>query len=275
MKRRKFLRLAAVAPVAAAALNPMNLAQGQIPPNRPPQGGRPRGGFPMRDQGPVVYVPTGPGIHVRFLGTGAADWFGPAENGELRRHASILADGKVLFDFTPSAADMVPEGANVEVVFFTHSHSDHYDPKATLELGVKRVYLGETWLERAQRDFMRASEQTGKPVPEIIPLKFGQSVEEHGIKVTPLPANHASNVASELTLIYLLEKDSFHLVLMDLQMPEMDGGPGRKHGQDPHADPQVRSRRGPEGLSDTPLQVGIRPSGRGGPDHSRAAESGL
>ncbi len=212
MKRRKFLRLAAVAPVAAAAINPLNLAQGQIPPNRPPQGGRPRGGFPMRDQGPVEYVPTGPGIHVRFLGTGAADWFGPAENGELRRHASILADEKVLFDFTPSAADMVPEGANVEVVFFTHSHSDHYDPKATLELGVKRVYLGETWLERAQHDFQRASEQTGKPVPEIIPLKFGQSVEEHGIKVTPLPANHASNVASELTLIYLLEKDSTRLL---------------------------------------------------------------
>ena len=43
-------------------------------------------------------------------------------------------------------------------------------------------------------------------------MKFGQSVEEYGIKVTPLPANHASNVASELTLIYLLEKDSTRLL---------------------------------------------------------------
>lgn len=39
-----------------------------------------------------MYEPTGPGIQVRFLGTGGADWRGPAANGELRRHASILAD---------------------------------------------------------------------------------------------------------------------------------------------------------------------------------------
>ena len=36
-----------------------------------------------------------------------AAWNHPDKN-----HASILADEKVLFDFTPSAADMVPEGAN-------------------------------------------------------------------------------------------------------------------------------------------------------------------
>ena len=70
MKRRTFIKLAAITPVAAAALNPMNLAKGQIPP-----GGRPpRGGIPPRDQGPTEYVPTGPGIQVRFLGTGGADW---------------------------------------------------------------------------------------------------------------------------------------------------------------------------------------------------------
>ena len=99
--------------------------------------------------------------------------------------ADILADGKVLFDYTPSAADMVPE-KRPEVVFYTHSHNDHYDAKAALELGIKRVYLGETWLERAKGDFQKASESTGKPVPEIIPLSLGQVIEQDGLKVTAL-----------------------------------------------------------------------------------------
>ena len=205
MKRRKFLEIAALTPLAATVLP--TLANAQIPPTRPA-----RGGFPPRDPGPATYEPTGPGIQVRFLGTGAADWNGPSAGGELRRHASILADGKVIFDFTPSAADMVPAGLHPEVVFYTHSHSDHYHPKAALELGIRRVYLGETWLERGTRDFERAAEETGKPMPEIIPLRLGQPVEQDGLTVTPLPANHQSNHVSEETLIFLIEKDSTRLL---------------------------------------------------------------
>ena len=136
MKRREFIRIAAMTSVAAATLNPLNLAKGQIPPGRPQ--GAPPGGFRPGSRGPIVYEPTGPGIHVRFLGTGGADWNGPSDSGELRRHASILADGKVLFDYTPSAADMVPE-KRPEVVFYTHSHNDHYDAKAALDF--ERIVL--------------------------------------------------------------------------------------------------------------------------------------
>ena len=214
MKRRDFLNIAAIAPVAAA-LDPLNLANAQIPPTRPQQGPPPGGfpgGFPRRDPGPAVYEPDGPGIQVRFLGTGGADWRGPADNGELRRHASILADGKVLFDFTASAADMVPEGLHPQVIFYTHSHDDHYDPAAALELGIRRAYVGNTWTERAKEDFRKASEKTGKPAPEIVPVALGQTVEESGLKVTPLPANHASNFVEEETLIYLIEKDSTRLL---------------------------------------------------------------
>ena len=211
MKRREFLRIAAIASVAAAASTPLNKAKAQIPPQgRPPQGPPPVG-FRPGGRGPVEYVPTGPGIHVRFLGTGGADWNGPSESGELRRHASILADGKVLFDYTPSAADMVPAN-RPEVVFYTHSHNDHYDAKAALELGIKRVYLGETWIERARNDFQKASESTGVPVPEIIPLALGQVVEQDGLTVTALPANHTSNYSDEQALIYLIEKDSTRLL---------------------------------------------------------------
>ena len=205
MKRRKFLEIAALTPLAATVLPP--IAQAQIPPTRPS-----RGGFPPRDPGPATYEPTGPGILVRFLGTGAADWNGPSAGGELRRHASILADGKVIFDYTPSAADMVPAGLHPEVIFYTHSHSDHYHPKSALELGIRRVYLGETWLERGTRDFERAAEETGKPMPEIVPLRLGQAVEQDGLTVTPLPANHQSNHVTEETLIFLIEKDSTRLL---------------------------------------------------------------
>ena len=213
MKRREFIRIAAITSVAAAAFNPLNLAKAQDLPTRPqgPPRGMPPGGFPQGGRGPVEYVPTGSGIRVKFLGTGGADWNGPAESGELRRHASILADGKVLFDYTPSAADMVPEN-HPEVVFYTHSHNDHYDAKAALELGVRKVYLGSTWLERAQSDFQKASESTGKPVPEIIPLSLGQVVEQDGLTVTALPANHTSNYSDEQALIYLIEKDSTRLL---------------------------------------------------------------
>ena len=212
MKRRDFIKIAAMVPVAAA-VDPLALAQ--EPPARPPQGPPPGGfpgGFPGRNAGPAVYEPTGPGIQVRFLGTGGADWRGPAANGELRRHASILADGKVLFDLTASSLDMIPAGLHPEVIFYTHSHDDHYDPAAALELGIKRAYLGDSWVERAREDFRKASEKTGKPAPEIIPVSLGKPVEVEGLTVTPLPANHASNFVEEETLIYLIEKDSTRLL---------------------------------------------------------------
>ena len=50
------------------------------------------------------------------------------------------------------------------------------------------------------------------PPPEIIPIGLGQTVEEEGLKVTALPANHASNFVEEETLIYLIEKDSTRLL---------------------------------------------------------------
>ena len=199
--------MAALVPVAAA-VDPLALAQ--TPPTRPQ--GPPPGGFPGWNAGPAIYEPTGPGIQVRFLGTGGADWRGPAANGELRRHASILADGKVLFDFTASAADMIPAGQRPEVIFYTHSHDDHYDPAAALELGLRRAYVGATWIDRAKEDFRKAADTAGKPAPEILPLALGRVVEEQGLKVTPLPANHQSNYVEEETLIYLIEKDSTRLL---------------------------------------------------------------
>ena len=66
-------------------------------------------------------------LKMRFLGTGAADWNGRDDRGELRRLSSVLLDGKVLIDFTPTDEDMLPNGVKPEVIFYTHSHGDHYN----------------------------------------------------------------------------------------------------------------------------------------------------
>ncbi|MGN0201494.1 MAG: MBL fold metallo-hydrolase [Candidatus Cryptobacteroides sp.] len=151
---------------------------------------------------------------VRFLGTGAADWNGPDERGEHRRLSSVLLDGRILLDFTATDAEMLPEGfRKPDAVFYTHSHYDHYDPEAELRYaGSKVVYVGETWLARAQQDFRDAAARLGKTAPEVRGLAVGESVVCGDITVTALPGNHATGDDNELTLIYLVEKGAVRVL---------------------------------------------------------------
>lgn len=146
------------------------------------------------------------GMAVRFLGTGAADWDGPDNRGEHRRLSSILVDKNILFDFTEGNIEMLPADCKPEVVFYTHSHDDHYHPESALKLGVKKVYLSETWYDIGKTEFEKASKALNVQVPELIPLYVGQAVYVNGLKVIPLPANHATSNFFEQTLIYLIEK---------------------------------------------------------------------
>ena len=175
-------------------------------------------------------------LKVRFLGTGAADWNGRDDRGELRRLSSVLLDGRILIDFTPTDADMLPEGFKPEAIFYTHSHRDHYNPAAALKLGPKLVYLGSTWVDRARDDFKEASEESGLPVPEIVPLSPGDKVTIGGMTFTTLPANHATGDPDELTLMYLVEKQSVRV----LYATDTGGIPAlaaRLVGIDPHVRP--------------------------------------
>lgn len=182
------------------------------------------------------YKPDGgvPGaLKVRFLGTGAADWNGRDERGELRRLSSALWDNLVLTDFTPTDEDMVPPGVRPEVIFYTHSHGDHYNPGAALKLGVKRVYLGSTWVERARADFEKAASGTGLEIPEIIPVSPGDKATVFGLTFTTLPSNHATGDLKEQTLMYLVEKQDIRV----LYATDTGGIPaiaGRLAGIDPH-----------------------------------------
>lgn len=146
------------------------------------------------------------GMLVHFLGTGAADWNGPDNRGEQRRLSSILVDKNVLFDFTASNIEMLPAGLKPEVVFYTHSHNDHYHPESALKIGVRKVYLSQTWFDIAKADFEKASKKLNVQMPELIPLYIGQAVHVNGLRVTPLPASHATSKLFEQTLIFLIEK---------------------------------------------------------------------
>lgn len=147
------------------------------------------------------------GVCVRFLGTGAADWNGRDRRGEHRRLSSIIIDNHILIDFTPSCRDMLKEGCQPDTIFYTHSHADHYNAEAALRIGVKRVYLSQSWYDVAVQDFQRRARKLKVEMPEITPLNIGQAVKIGDISITPLPANHATGYKFEQTLIYLIEKD--------------------------------------------------------------------
>ena len=228
MDRRKFLNISAGAAVATGVA-------GMLPGCAAAAGAQRAAATSASDPVHIkLSEEAGTPLKMRFLGTGAADWNGRDERGELRRLSSVLLDSKVLIDFTPTDEDMIPAGVKPEVIFYTHSHGDHYNPKAALKLGIKSVFLGATWVERAKADFEKAAKETGGKVPKITPLSLGDKVTVHGMTLTALPANHATGDLKEQTLIYLIEKQEVRV----LYATDTGGIPAiaaRLVGIDPHA----------------------------------------
>jgi hypothetical protein len=62
-------------------------------------------------------------LSVRFLGTGASGYY---KDTTRRRHSSVLLDRKILIDLNKCGWEMMPKRCHPEVLFYTHSHPDHY-----------------------------------------------------------------------------------------------------------------------------------------------------
>ena len=182
------------------------------------------------------------GIRVLFLGTGASGWDPKwaEKNENARRQSSVLLEGKVLIDFTQCSFDKLPQDCHPEVLFQTHSHGDHYSPSAAVKSGVKRMYVNETWAAAAKRGVEKAAEALSLPAPEVIALPFGKAVEECGLKITGVPANHSTSRVTdgvlERTSLYLVEKGSARL-LYATDTAGIPGDAARMIGIDPHISP--------------------------------------
>ena len=112
------------------------------------------------------------GMKVRFLGSGSACWEREPRTSKIfRRYSSVLIDGMFLIDYTWMAEDMLPEGCRPQTIIYTHSHGDHYDPKAAVRLGVKDMYLQRGWIEDAKHDFAKVVAEIGGEVPAIHPMR--------------------------------------------------------------------------------------------------------
>ena len=163
----------------------------------------------------------------------------------MRRQSSVLLENRVLIDFTRCSFDMLPKDCRPEVLFQTHSHGDHYNPKAAVESGVKRMYVHESWVAAARREVSKAAQELSRPAPEVIALQFGRPVEECGMRFTCVPANHSTSRVTEgvleRTSLYLVEKGASRL----LYATDTGGIPGdaaRMIGIDPHVTKENFSR---------------------------------
>jgi len=147
------------------------------------------------------------GLRVRFLGSGSACWEKEPRTSKIfRRYSSVLVDGAFLIDYTWMAEDMLPEGCRPDTVIYTHSHGDHYDPRAAVKLGVRHVYLQRGWLADAKRDFEKAVVKVGGVMPEIHPLDVCVPFNLGGYEILPLPGNHWTGKPHEQALIYKVTK---------------------------------------------------------------------
>ena len=192
MNRREFVSLAAALPLAASTAAVARAVDAPEPPFAPPSADE-------------------EWLKVRFLGSGSACWDREPRTSKIfRRFSSVLIDSRFLIDYTWMAEDMLPEGCRPKVIVYTHSHPDHYDPKAAVKLGVRDVYLQRGWIEDAKRDFAKVVGQFGGVMPKIHPIDVCKAFDLGGYEILPLPGNHWTGKPHEQALVYKVSKKCAH-----------------------------------------------------------------
>lgn len=165
------------------------------------------------ENAPALPASTGPAqtdeeaLQVRFLGTGSACWEREPRTSKIfRRYSSVLIDRRFLIDYTWMTTEMIPEDCHPQAILYTHSHGDHYDPKAAVKLGVKHVFVHSSWLADARNDFAKAVETDGGEAPEVHPIEIGVRFRLGPYEILPLPANHYTGKSYEQAVIYKVIK---------------------------------------------------------------------
>ncbi len=158
-----------------------------------------------------------PGFLARFLGCGASGWKKEwGKNPHMRRQSSLMLDNAAVFDFTMCSFDKLPSGLKPEALFVTHSHKDHFNPEATVKLGVKHVFVQSSWLNYAKSVIHEAATAAKLACPEVTGLEFAKPVEIAGMKVTQVPSMHSTSRLTdgvlERTSMYLVEKGASRLL---------------------------------------------------------------
>ena len=133
-------------------------------------------------------------MHIRFLGTGAADWLASPPGGESRRMTSTLFDGALLVDMTAYALERITDAEAITDILITHSHSDHFDPEAIARIAPVTLHVDEGWTDRVRIDGVT-----------VRPVKPGEKFTAGGYEVIGMHGNHSTE--GEHTVHYLLMKD--------------------------------------------------------------------
>ncbi len=147
---------------------------------------------------------------ILFLGTGAADWDYKRDiaRPDFRALSGILIDGHIMLDCGPGA--FVYEDRfglsgiykNVDTVFMTHSHDDHFDAACVSRLcreSEKKITLyGDKVFEK-----LLPNEENLTFIP--LDARYNESCIVSNYTVTALKANHATTFPEEQAHHYLFE----------------------------------------------------------------------
>jgi phosphoribosyl 1,2-cyclic phosphate phosphodiesterase len=162
-------------------------------------------------------------MQLRFLGTGAADYLAPKicscnnctrirqlGGRNYRRASSLLLNKGTLIDCGPHTLAALGDagvGLNeIERLFLTHSHDDHMDASAILELASRRkaplaVFGHETTLRQIPGELAAKL--------RMVPVELEKPAQAGSLLVEGLPANHfIEENPKEIPLHYLFTEGS-------------------------------------------------------------------
>ncbi len=155
-----------------------------------------------------------------FLGTGAADWNMKEDIGVdgFRGLTSILLDDHILIDISCGAylyADRIGNSnllKNVDTVFITHSHIDHYDKDELKRLCDENNHIITVYGDKELVNIMPCCNNL-----RFSPLdaRKNESVNIVDYKVTALKSNHATPNPEEQTRHYYFEGEKNFLFGFD------------------------------------------------------------